>query len=66
MLNKNTEWQRQILPILCGIVPYGPSETPVGHTFTLKEHDEQAAYRKKIKERAVKRPFSAPLFDCLY
>lgn len=39
-------------------MPYGPSEIPQGHTFTLKEQDEQLAYRKRIKWKTVESPFS--------
>ena len=46
---KQTNGKRPILPILCGIVPYGPSETPQGHTFTLREQEDRAASGKKIR-----------------
>lgn len=36
----------QILPILCGILPYGPLEISQGHTFTLKVQGEELAWTK--------------------
>lgn len=33
--------------VLCHMVP---RKTPQGRTFTLKEHNEQAAYRKEGRE----------------
>lgn len=36
----------QILPILYGILPYGPLEISQGHTFTLKVQGEELAWTK--------------------
>lgn len=43
VLDFRFEQIKQILPILCGIVPYGPLEIPQGHTFTPNGPDEESA-----------------------
>lgn len=45
-LTQNLTKREQILPILCGIVPYGPLEISQGHTFTLKVRGEELAWTK--------------------